>query len=602
MNSSHHSASAAAGDANDIGSIFAHKMRAGWLPAGVHTWRAADGAALFHRLHFLRPRRLDPQRDLHDSVVTLHFSAGSWRIGEPPLPPGGRPLFMLPALLAAPASRPVYWVRDEVAAAALASLGLLATTACGELHLTDCSSLRGRCVRLWPASGPSAERRRRELAAHLRQRGCLVEELDAAGIAAAQGEGQGESAAEGSIAAAIASLSWHSASRHHAAAGSAVPSFLTVRASEVAAQAVRWLWPGRIAMGKLTLIAGDPDQGKSVLTVDLAARVTRGAPWPVDGAACPRGEVLLVSDEDNAADTIRPRLEAAGADPDSIHILRAVAPQGEGARLLNLQLDLAGLTAFLAAHPQVRLVCLDPLTAYLGESDSHRQAAMRALLQPLGDLAARAGVAIVAVLHHNKAGGRASAIHRVSGSHAFVAIARASFLVTKDPADPDRRLLLPSKNNLGHDTRGYAYRLVSGHNGAPCIAWEPHHVTITADQALSGAVPVEPHPEQSEAVAWLRELLAEGSLPAAQVRQAALHAGLAWRTVQRALKPAGATTRRQGFGREAIYTWSLDRSSTASCTPSPNLGAHGAHAETGISGRESEALNSQSPLPLVGEG
>ncbi len=562
---------------NDLGSIFAHKMGAGWLPAGVHTWRAADGAALFHRLRFVRPLGRTPAGELNHSTVTLHFDGQSWCRGEPSLPPQGRPLFMLPELLALPLTQPVYWVADETAAAALSSLGLPAITASADLAVTDWSPLRGRRLRLWPVSGITALRQRRELAAHLRQLGCTVEEMNAEDVAAGQGAApDGSAPPAGSVAAAIGSLAWQSQQQRRAAA----PSFLTVRAAEVPAESVRWLWPGRIALGKLTLIVGDPDQGKSVLTVDLAARVTRGAPWPVDGSACPRGEVLLVSDEDNTADTIRPRLDAAGADGDAVHLLRTVTPQGEAARRLNLQRDLEGLSNFLAAHPKVRLVCLDPLTAYLGDSDSHRNADMRALLQPLGELAARAGVAIVAVLHLNKSGHRASSLYRVSGSLAFVAIARASFLVTKDPADPDRRLLLPSKNNLGQDTRGLAYRLTSTPNGRPRITWEQELVSITADQALAGIPPeADPHPELTEAATWLQELLAEASLPATEVKKAALNAGLPWRTVQRAKKPAGITSQREGFGREATYIWRLQSTSLTACVPTKTHGTHGTHGE-----------------------
>ena len=564
--SSSTSANAEAG--NDLGSVFAHKMRAGWLPAGVHTWRTADGTALFHRLRFVRPLGHEPGRPLNACTVTLHYNGRAWCRGEPPAPPQGRPLFMLPELLAAPVSRPVYWVWDESAAAALSGLGLPATTASPNLAVTDWSPLRGRCLRLWPvSSGIAARRQQRELAAHLRQLGCTVEELEPAGPSP-------DTAAD-PVAATIAALDWQAQAARRAAA----PSFLTVRAEEVPAESVRWLWPGRIALGKLTLIVGDPDQGKSVLTVDLAARVTRGAPWPVSGEACPRGEVLLVSDEDNTADTVRPRLDAAGADVNAVHILRTVTPQGQGARRLDLQQDLEGLANFLAAHPNVRLVCLDPLTAYLGESDSHRNAAMRALLQPLGELAAQAGVAIVAVLHLNKSGHRASSLYRVSGSLAFVAIARASFLVTKDPAHPERRLLLPSKNNLGQQTQGLAYRITPAPNGAPRITWEPEPVTITADQALAGITPEDPHPELTESAAWLRELLAETSLPATEVKKAATQAGLPWRTVQRAKKPAGITSQRSGFGPQATYTWHLHPQPLPACVPTKTLGTHGTHEE-----------------------
>lgn len=530
-----------AGPADLIG----RRMSLGWLPAGLHTWRAADGAVLFHRLRFVRPPRRDPGAELNACIEPLHFDGRAWRAGEPAPPRAGRPLFLLPELLAADPAVPVHLVPDETLAAVLFALGLPATTGAGApASESDWSTLLGRRLRLWPAQGRTASRAQRNLLVHLRRLGHLVEELDCAAIAAPTGADLPQA-----FAATVAALPWRGPGSANA------PDLHTVRAGELESESLRWLWPGRIALGKLTLLSGDPGLGKSILTIELAARVSRGASWPVDGAACPGGEVLLVCDEDGAADTIRPRLEAAGADLSRVHILRSVAP-GQGGRGLNLHQDLAGLAAFLAAHPQVRLVCVDPLTAYMGETDSHRNAVVRTVLQPLGNLAARAGVAIVAVSHLAKAGYGGSSLYRVSGSLAFVAAARASYLVARDPADPERRLLLPSKNNLGQDISGLAYRIVPGANGAPRVEWGDAPVALNADQAL--AAQRDQRTEQNEAAAWLRDLLGEGGLPAAQVRQSAVRAGLAWRTLHRARRAAGVVSTRQGFGTKATYIWSLD--------------------------------------------
>src|SRR6478672_10265157 len=100
--------------------------------------------------------------------------------------------------------------------------------------------------------------------------------------------------------------------------------------ADVAPQPVRWLWPGRIALGKLTLICGDPGLGKSFLTLDLAARLSAGRAWP-DGAApvAGAGSAVLITAEDDAADTIRPRLDAAGADVSRIVALDSVVWRDE---------------------------------------------------------------------------------------------------------------------------------------------------------------------------------------------------------------------------------------------------------------------------------
>ncbi|MDB5973469.1 MAG: hypothetical protein JWR07_229 [Nevskia sp.] len=356
---------------------------------------------------------------------------------------------------------------------------------------------------------------------------------------------------------------------------------VTVCAQDVKPEPIRWLWPGRIALGKLTLIAGDPGLGKSMLTACMAAHVTCGLAWPVDGSECPRGSVLLVSGEDDPGDTIRPRLDAAGADAGRVHILKSVRVPGEASRMLSLQHDLEAIGLFLEEHPDVRLVTIDPLTAYLGATDSHKNSDVRALLQPLGELAAHYRVAIIAVSHLNKGGdgGGGSALYRVSGSLAFVAAARASFVVTKDKVNPERRLLLPSKNNLGPDASGLAYRIGLADNGAPRVEWEETAVVLSADDALSIVTEDEGYIDTAD---WLRQLLAAGPMPARQVQTEAKHIGIPWRTVQRALKKSGAESVREGFGVDARYVWRLKRRLGVHCAPSvsvPGDGAHDAHGD-----------------------
>ena len=135
------------------------------------------------------------------------------------------------------------------------------------------------------------------------------------------------------------------------------------------------------------------------------------------------------------ADTIRPRLEAAGADLTRVHILDAIEEQAEDGEIIrrafNLKSDLGRLETLLTELCDVRLLSIDPITAYLGDTDSHKNADVRALLAPLSDLAGRFGAAIVGVSYLSKAGGQ-KALLRVSGSLAFVAAARAAYLVASD--------------------------------------------------------------------------------------------------------------------------------------------------------------------------
>ena len=323
-------------------------------------------------------------------------------------------------------------------------------------------------------------------------------------------------------------------------------------------QAIDWLWPGRIAIGKLTLIAGDPGLGKSMVSVALAAHVSNGSAWPVDKADCPVGEVLMLSAEDDPGDTIRPRLDAAGAKVCRVRNIGLIDDLDKDGmpykRGFDMSCDLPLLDDLLLTVPDCRLVIIDPISAYLGNTDSHNNANVRGLLTPIGELATRHNVAIVAVTHLNKGGG-GNAMYRATGSLAFVAAARASYLVTKDEDDPARRLFLPMKNNLGDDQHGFAYHIEVGENGAPFIVWEPDAVEVSADEALS--IRDDYQPERDEAKKWLLEELGHGTTQVADLQQQAKLAGHSWRTVQRAKSELKVTARRSGFGKSGTWSWHL---------------------------------------------
>ena len=232
--------------------------------------------------------------------------------------------------------------------------------------------------------------------------------------------------------------------------------------SDIQAKPIHWLWKGRIARGKVSLIAGNPGLGKSQITASMASIVSNGGKWPVDRTECKAGQVVFLSAEDDPADTIRPRLEAAGAVLNKIFIVDAIKDMnGDGEpvkRSFNLKTDLSKLGHLMDELNEVALLVIDPITAYLGGTDSHKNADIRALLSPLGDFASQYDVAVVCVSHLNKSGG-ADALMRVSGSLAFVAAARAAYLVAED-TENNQRVFLPMKNNIGNDGNGLAFDVV----------------------------------------------------------------------------------------------------------------------------------------------
>jgi len=318
---------------------------------------------------------------------------------------------------------------------------------------------------------------------------------------------------------------------------------------------IKWLWPGRIALGKLTLIVGDPGLGKSFLTLDLAARISRRDKWP-DKTQAPLGSVILLSAEDDPADTIRPRLDTAGADPARIHILKAVREENQEGDLFERTPkldDVAALAEAIDRVGDVKLLVVDPISAYIGgKIDSHKNSDIRSLLAPLSALASQHNISIIGVSHLNKSQG--NAIYRTTGSLAFTAAARAVWCVTKDPDNEGKRFFLPVKNNLGPDQTGHSFEIAA--DGEPRILWDRDPVTIDINEVINFARD-EDRTERDEAAEWLQTLLADGPMSAKEVKREASQAGIAWRTLRRAKDGLGIKPSKTRF--DGGWEWCLPK-------------------------------------------
>ena len=335
-----------------------------------------------------------------------------------------------------------------------------------------------------------------------------------------------------------------------------------VLVADVDREQVRWLWPGRIPLGKLTVIDGDPGTGKSTLTLTIAAKVSTASPFP-DGAKPEIGDVILLSAEDDIGDTIRPRLEAAGADLARCWVLPDVHPvdkdgKEEAPRPPELPADLF-LLEDLVKSKAAALVVIDPLMAFLaGQVDSHRDQDVRRVLASMAYMAARTGAAVLIVRHMNK--GTGSALYRGSGSIGIVGAARAGLLVAPDPNDDGRRILASTKENLAPRPEALAYRIVNDElYGVAKVAWDGAS-KHTADELVRPQVDEDSAPALAEAVRILGEILKDGPLAAGNVKKLAAQAGVAERTLHRARKVLGVTPRRQGFGYGAHYVWTMPAS------------------------------------------
>lgn len=338
---------------------------------------------------------------------------------------------------------------------------------------------------------------------------------------------------------------------------------VTVCAADVVTKEVAWLWPGLIARGKVTLIAGDPGLGKSLITLSLASVVSNGGRWPATREQCDEGEVLLISGEDDVADTIVPRLRAAGANLSKIRIIelvRVINPQTAkvSPRGFSLQTDMELLEHELAKHEgRISLVVIDPMGAFTGSTDSHKNSEVRFLLMPLSNLAAKFNAAIVAAHHLNKSSG-GSAMYRITGSLGFVAMARAAFVVVKDKDVPARRLMMPVKNNLAVDTFGLAYSMRANEKKIAYVSWEDKVVTGEEVDALLAAPAKSDAPKMKEAVRWLGDQFIDtNSVAVAEIERRAEVKGLNMATVKKAKAELGIESRKGGV--KDPWTWEMPR-------------------------------------------
>ena len=356
--------------------------------------------------------------------------------------------------------------------------------------------------------------------------------------------------------------------------------------SEVEPERVSWLWRGWLALGKLSVIDGDPGLGKSAAVLDIAARVSTGRSFP-DGSRCEAGAggVVILSAEDGLADTIKPRLDAAGADTSRILSLATVPVEDEGIRherLLSIPEDIP-LIEHAVGHIGAKLVIVDPLMAFLsGEINSHKDQDVRRALAPLAAMAERAGAAIHVVRHLSKGDGR-SPIYRGGGSIGIIGAARMGSLVAKDPQDDNRRVLAPTKNNLAMQPKSLLYRLEEADNGAVEVVW-------TGETGLSaGDLLQTPNGAESEARTeaedFLTSLLADGPVPSEEVFRESKEAGISTSTLRRAKKNLGISPEREnesgGKRGSGKWVWKL---------PKITVSGHDVQDVQRAQGREPERL------------
>lgn len=309
--------------------------------------------------------------------------------------------------------------------------------------------------------------------------------------------------------------------------------------SAITAKEVEWLWYPYIPYGKITIIQGDPGDGKTTLILNIAALLSKGLPMPESGTATPPTKVIYQSAEDSAEDTLKPRLLSANADCSYI----AFIDESEYGLTLSDSIIESAIHELGA-----RLLVFDPLQAYLGENNEmNRVDGIRPMMKRLAIVAERTGCAIVIVGHMNKAGGT-KGIYRGLGSIDITAAARSVLLVGRIRNNPTVRVMAQIKNSLAMEGVPIAFEI---HEDS-AIRWVGEY-DITPDELLNGEDQPNDGSKQSEAMKMLKVLLSSKTIPCKEVYETFREMGISKRSVDRAKKSLGIKSLKEADG----WYWSL---------------------------------------------
>ncbi len=312
-----------------------------------------------------------------------------------------------------------------------------------------------------------------------------------------------------------------------------------IRMSEVQSQEIEWLWYPFIPYGKLTIIQGDPGDGKTTMVLNLAAKLSKGEALDENMKVTEPVNVIYQTAEDGLADTVKPRLELAGADCERIIV---IDESDKSLSMVDERLEEA------IVRTGARLLILDPIQAYLGGGmDMNRANEARDMTKKLGALAEKTKCAIILIGHMNKASGNKAA-YRGMGSIDFFAVARSVLLVGRVEGVPNTRAVVQIKNNLAAFGHPKAFAL-----SEEGFQWLGDY-EITVDEVLGGIAPKANKMELAKQM--LRELAeTHSAVLSNEIFDRADELGISKRTLENAKKELGIRARKIN---NAWY-WELDK-------------------------------------------
>lgn len=301
-----------------------------------------------------------------------------------------------------------------------------------------------------------------------------------------------------------------------------------IKWSALTPKEITWLWQDRIPFGKITVLVGDTGLGKTMLAIDIAARITTGRPMPLSSAEPITGSVLFQSNEDDKEDTLLPRCIAAGADSDKIESIEAI----------NLNFD--DDCDIIEQHIQetnARLIIFDPLQGFTGRNaDMCRITDMRRLMTNLGGIVARNNCAAIIIAHQNKALG-AKELHRVFGSVDITAAARSVLRISALENDPETRIISHIKSSVSRPGAPITYRI----DDSGSIQYLGEY-----DGDIGAGEVSDDSSKRAKVAEILYEMLNESPKESKEVYRACKEAGIGTRTVERVKKELNVRSERDG--------------------------------------------------------